>query len=69
MLVSESGGEELCCCFCFWDWFVLSISWSGKVFSFRFPSSESDPTGKKSGHRNGSLVGSVFFVFEDALSI
>ena len=45
VLVSGSGGVELCCCFCFWDGFALSDSWSGKAFSFRFPSLEFDPTG------------------------
>jgi len=60
VLVSGPGGAELCCCFCFWDGFALSDSCGGQAFSFRFPSPEFDPTGRKSRHRNGSLIGSVF---------
>ena len=47
------------CCLVFWDGGVLSCSLIEQVCSFRFPSPEFDPIGWKSGHNNGSIIGSV----------
>ena len=56
--VGVRGGGGGCSLF-FWDGGVLSSSLVEEVCSFRFPSPEFDPIGWKSGHNNGSIIGSV----------